>query len=262
MVLQWGRSFSERRTPLPGLVDGLDTAASMGPLFFRAENGSAGQREPLVIQQASMGPLFFRAENLFGIPRFFRHRLLQWGRSFSERRTQRCRKVGEALGLLQWGRSFSERRTIAALKPVLWPRPRFNGAALFQSGERDQASRVVSHRQLQWGRSFSERRTGDVAILGPLSTPASMGPLFFRAENAQMLVQSGFPEDASMGPLFFRAENLYTAPKNTPKRTASMGPLFFRAENAPFRSPPLHCVRIKLQWGRSFSERRTIFDPA
>ncbi len=108
-VLQWGRSFSERRTrhrataatvtpasmgPLffraentvPRLRYAPRPCASMGPLFFRAENedragGPAGSLA------ASMGPLFFRAENDARRPTWLAGLSLQWGRSFSERRT-------------------------------------------------------------------------------------------------------------------------------------------------------------------------------
>ncbi len=86
--LQWGRSFSERRTP--------PTAVAL--LLTTDE--------------------------------------LQWGRSFSERRTQ-TRKNRPSLGMvLQWGRSFSERRTCECDDDGNCPGCRFNGAALFQSGER------------------------------------------------------------------------------------------------------------------------------
>ncbi len=37
LSLQWGRSFSERRTVI-AFVKRLNDLASMGPLFFRAEN--------------------------------------------------------------------------------------------------------------------------------------------------------------------------------------------------------------------------------
>ncbi len=38
-LLQWGRSFSERRTAVDHLDPLRRATASMGPLFFRAENG-------------------------------------------------------------------------------------------------------------------------------------------------------------------------------------------------------------------------------
>ncbi len=156
--------------------------ASMGPLFFRAENcrESSGRDIP---SRASMGPLFFRAENLAPVdthgvgldasmgPLFFRAEnwsapqsdttatSLQWGRSFSERRTATSEaEVVTLYQKLQWGRSFSERRT-RIVRPASRSLRSFNGAALFQSGERP-----LGH----WK---------------DVDSPASMGPLFFRAEN-------------------------------------------------------------------------------
>ncbi len=63
----------------------------------------------------------------------------------------------------------------------------FNGAALFQSGERD------------------------VRDLVDGLLRASMGPLFFRAENSTGVFVIPRWECASMGPLFFRAENTESA---------------------------------------------------
>ncbi len=83
---------------------------------------------------ASMGPLFFRAENVGTI-------------GDRAHPTQ-----------LQWGRSFSERRTVPPT-PAARNGPGFNGAALFQSGEPRPALRAAHPPR------------------------ASMGPLFFRAEN-------------------------------------------------------------------------------
>ncbi len=60
---------------------------------------------------ASMGPLFFRAENLLPPRHPLRGPLLQWGRSFSERRTGMSVWTSHRPTRLQWGRSFSERRT-------------------------------------------------------------------------------------------------------------------------------------------------------
>ncbi len=61
-ALQWGRSFSERRTPLTLVLPPLTGQPSMGPLFFRAENIHPGRRLHRQCNP-SMGPLFFRAEN-------------------------------------------------------------------------------------------------------------------------------------------------------------------------------------------------------
>ncbi len=60
---------------------------SMGPLFFRAENSQTRHSHQCPEAAPSMGPLFFRAENPKTRPRPRRQTRLQWGRSFSERRT-------------------------------------------------------------------------------------------------------------------------------------------------------------------------------
>ncbi len=84
---------------------------------------------------------------------------------------------------------------------------------------------------------------------------ASMGPLFFRAENAlRRIVQED--SRASMGPLFFRAENAAGPVLRAGFGVPSMGPLFFRAENK-FHRQDSPVPAWPLQWGRSFSERRT-----
>ncbi len=59
-----------------------------------------------------------------------------------------------------------------------------------------------------------------------------------------------------MGPLFFRAENEHERPLLAAHLRASMGPLFFRAENRVATVADLEA--LMLQWGRSFSERRTV----
>ncbi len=133
-MLQWGRSFSERRT------------ANRVVHRYRAI-------------MASMGPLFFRAENTSSADTYYPEGLLQWGRSFSERRTCPLSGPDGLCYVLQWGRSFSERRTPrglfaridqhhASMGPLFFRAENwaleaidllvggFNGAALFQSGER------------------------------------------------------------------------------------------------------------------------------
>ncbi len=68
---------------------------SMGPLFFRAENALTRTTVRAYLYDPSMGPLFFRAENCpcHGLRR--PSRPLQWGRSFSERRTATVQQVAE-----------------------------------------------------------------------------------------------------------------------------------------------------------------------
>ncbi len=82
--------------------------------------------------------LFQSGEQLLRNLAQFRQQWLQWGRSFSERRTTLLSAIPAAyVNPLQWGRSFSERRTRID-DPVNIGLP-----------------------LLQWGRSFSERRTAN-----------------------------------------------------------------------------------------------------
>ncbi len=179
---------------------------------------------------------------------------LQWGRSFSERRTLRHGRSLKVLNRLQWGRSFSERRTAVKIDT------------------KGQVSR------LQWGRSFSERRTATAsakkvetggfngAALFQSGEPggeqqpqrvhlASMGPLFFRAENAICSAWATVTQNSFNGAALFQSGELPHRVPFLDLAIASMGPLFFRAENAYRAAAPL--VAPALQWGRSFSERRT-----
>ncbi len=228
--LQWGRSFSERRTGFPASVTTNSRAASMGPLFFRAENTSHqiaigvenrelqwgrsfSERRTLSLSHtgpgylsASMGPLFFRAENDY--PAKFwgsQQWQLQWGRSFSERRTSRRHGRGAAAAS-------------------------FNGAALFQSGER--VLRVVQgeqQRRLQWGRSFSERRTSNWAEDCRNARSLQWGRSFSerRTWHAQRPDLDNLA--ASMGPLFFRAENGEREPTGRDDQASFNGAALFQS---------------------------------
>ncbi len=136
--LQWGRSFSERRT-----FD-LDTFLAELAGFNGAALFQSGERCPAAPPQhpavpASMGPLSFRAENASLRAKLGGFQQLQWGRSFSERRTHTLGRWPDRLQSLQWGRSFSERRT-SRWQALGTRARRFNGAALFQSGERGNGS--------------------------------------------------------------------------------------------------------------------------
>ncbi len=232
VLLQWGRSFSERKTWGTGHHVNGQADASMGPLFFRAENVGewcgVGRRrrgfngaalfqsgEQLVQaglvgdRLASMGPLFFRAEN----------QGLQFAHSFSSPASMGplfFRAENEALGhadghheQASMGPLFFRAENV--FPPAKAPRTgSFNGAALFQSGEHQATLCVLpTGMGLQWGRSFSERRTGSAAWSGVIPRGASMGPLFFRAENTSHQIPVGVQDGASMGPLFFRAENIH-----------------------------------------------------
>ncbi len=165
--------------------------------------------------------------------------LLQWGRSFSERRTRGHRRVGHRAGLLQWGRSFSERRTSFVVL-LCFATPCFNGAALFQSGEPvTEEEALVLLLGASMGPLFF-RAENQVAGHHEQSAGrrASMGPLFFRAENASRVDAVDPHARASMGPLFFRAENVKVGRDWIFTDQASMGPLFFRAENSLPARPP------------------------
>ncbi len=61
-------------------------------------------------------------------------KMLQWGRSFSDRMTRSTRtRSGWTLTRLQWGRSFSDRMTHDR-RGIQTRRAGFNGAGLFQTG--------------------------------------------------------------------------------------------------------------------------------
>ncbi len=62
---------------------------------------------------------------------------------------------------------------------------------------------------LQWSRFFSNAENKKAGFANYLpGAPASMEPLFFKAENAYSLCSLDRLRDASMEPLFFKAENI------------------------------------------------------
>ncbi len=176
-----------------------------------------------------MGPLFFRAENRRVNRDVGSNQALQWGRSFSERRTRRMGWPVPA-AMASMGPLFFRAENPSSMIAPYCVIERFNGAALFQSGERRQVGSLergplasmgplffraenwalplygAPPDGLQWGCSFSERRTC-LGIALHFHRRASMGPLFFRAENVNDKIISPLQEKASMVPLFFRAEN-------------------------------------------------------
>ncbi len=209
-----------------------------------------GGREP------SMGPLFFRAENVtYRASTDSVAGPLQWGRSFSERRTGPatppviCRHAfngaalfqsGELCGgggghrvwsFLQWGRSFSERRT---RRPGGVPRRggTFNGAALFQSGERHRSpASLANSATLQWGRSFSERRTGPARVPSAAVPSLQWGRSFSERRTLACSAASGQSTPTFNGAALFQSGELGLLADETRESLPSMGPLFFRAEN-------------------------------
>ncbi len=58
---------------------------------------------------------------------------------------------------------------------------------------------------------------------------ASMGPLFFRAENHLLTRHRGHQPPASMGPLFFRAENRHMPEARTGKAGGFNGAALFQS---------------------------------
>ncbi len=254
ITLQWGRSFSERRTLRIGRGH-LDSLASMGPLFFRAENYPPAEGTREMILYASMGPLFFRAENASehglnprtlgfnGAALFQSGELnavadaavkritLQWGRSFSERRTGQIEVIDATGRGLQWGRSFSERRTLLHFSGVWQGHPASMGPLFFRAENvSDQPPRPVPT-GLQWGRSFSERRTFVDPFAPVQSLRASMGPLFFRAENTPQKEREPEPNGKLQWGRSFSERRTLPTCDGWQLLLASMGPLFFRAEN-------------------------------
>ncbi len=191
-----------------------------------------------MVDDASMGPLFFRAENVerCGISSGGMT-WLQWGRSFSERRTPIQAILYSRQACFNGAALFQSGERDRLFHGVYEPSRRFNGAALFQSGEPDAVAMYARHRALQWGRSFSERRTTH-GVFPRASVPSFNGAALFQSgEHGYALDRSAGPVPASMGPLFFRAENIVGVRLSELNASlASMGPLFFRAENRSNRS--------------------------
>ena len=156
----------------------------MEPLFFKAENLlNGGSIDGWTL--ASMEPLFFKAENpaFSGI-------LLDVSPCFNGAAFFQSGKRAARLGL--------HPRIRASMEPLFFKAEnnpharreqpagaRFNGAAFFQSGKRSCRQLITSARwRLQWSRFFSKRKTVGVEtnyLMG--GGPASMEPLFFKAEN-------------------------------------------------------------------------------
>jgi len=79
---------------------------------------------------------------------------------------------------------------------------------------------------------------------------ASMGPQFFHCGNGCVGGNIFNKTKASMGPQFFHCGNHDWAVYELRPIFASMGPQFFHCGNLR-HTPPLHCRRAPLQWGRS-----------
>ncbi len=241
-----GAALFQSGEPADDSAQGRATRASMGPLFFRAENSQMEPGAPSCHRAASMGPLFFRAENGPTQSRPRERLPASMGPHFFRAENANALLARFWVGLLQWGRSFSERRTDPGIQAK------------------------SEHCAASMGPLFFRAENIAAGLLGNRADSASMGPLFFRAENPRPLHCVVIHSVASMGPLFFRAENgmaVFTAydtdqcfngaalfqsgehglvePQNL-VNGASMGPLFFRAENRP---PPKSLKDKGLQSG-------------
>ncbi len=136
-----------------------NAAASMGPLFFRAENpGRFSRHERAAF--ASMGPLFFRAENSVN------DKIISPLQGFN----------GAAL--------FQSGELATNPSCSLWSWQSFNGAALFQSGEPTAENGITPSPVCFNGAALFQSGERHAIPTGHLGSCASMGPLFFRAENA------------------------------------------------------------------------------
>ncbi len=156
-----------------------------------------------------MGPLFFRAEN----------------RTKAPGSRSNCPRFNGA-ALFQSGEHATPYKRL--LRATC-----FNGAALFQSGEPPPRHQPHHHpAMLQWGRSFSERRTICRSTAPEVGESASMGPLFFRAENFRAMTTPFIrPIRLQWGRSFSERRTMYARHRANLMVLASMGPLFFRAEN-------------------------------
>src|SRR4051794_33924210 len=91
-------------------------------------------------QDASMGPVLFRPEDQLLRAVGLEAELLQWGRSYSDRKTNPFPEGFSARQQLQWGRSYSDRKTKCTAQDAE-KGTSFNGAGLIQTGRRDRRQR-------------------------------------------------------------------------------------------------------------------------
>ena len=161
LMLQWSRFFSKRKiTNVLRRVEALE-AASMEPLFFKAENYRRNRRTSARAPRASMEPLFFKAENRcpgalpgwtqrgFNGAAFF-----QSGKSYTlmnglsskkfasmeplffKAENRQFRLPSSAQTELQWSRFFSKRKILG------------------------RTATLLCQCRLQWSRFFSNRKIG------------------------------------------------------------------------------------------------------
>ena len=99
-------------------------------------------------------------------------------------------------------------------------RPSFNGAAFFQSGKcPPPLARGQRLCQLQWSRFFSKRKMTCSSTLPALLRPASMEPLFFKAENRCQVGAGSRQRLGFNGAAFFQSGKfrVFAAPVKFPK---------------------------------------------
>ena len=119
--------------------------------------------------------------------------------------------------------------------------------------------RDCRHLTLQWGRSKTERMT--VSRVDDDVTPARLQ--WGRSKTERMTrrgeaSRSGVAAVASMGPLQDRADDGDCRRSPTLHSGASMGPLQDRADDS-LVGRVCHSGYLRLQWGRSKTERMTSF---
>jgi len=193
---------------LPNLIR-IEPSGFNGAAFFQSGKYRNARIGLSLFNTASMEPLFFKAENIISV-RLARlaRRKLQWSRFFSKRKIcdrEARREAGSArfngAAFFQSGKcepAARQRRSDA----------RFNGAAFFQSGK--------------WLRWRSEARW---------KFPASMEPLFFKAENPNRNGVAVSPTIRFNGAAFFQSGKLGLSRKGL-------------------------VAGFPLQWSRFFSKRK------
>ena len=141
--LQWSRFFSKRKTACTATSRCATPAASMEPLFFKAENTPCGFCEFGGWRRSFNGAAFFQSGKLSEALR---------------PQAGRCPASMEPL--------FFKAENNAVGYSASLPPPGFNGAAFFQSGKPVTALGGLDFSLgLQWSRFFSKRKTTANAVV-------------------------------------------------------------------------------------------------
>ena len=169
MRLQWGRTFSsaERYQEMAKCVNEL--VGFNGAALFQVRKAPSQSHHPAIDSAASMGPHFFKCgKSLARNQRREERFMLQWGRTFSsaERKPNEEMRANRTAGL-QWGRTFSSAESAAAeaAKPTIVAASM--GPHFFKCGKGCGCG-CLSRRQseLQWGRTFSSAESDPLWIPG------------------------------------------------------------------------------------------------